>query len=561
MNKSNFVCASVLLMSILSQSCDSNSNKATANQPPTQPTPSKQVPIQQTTTEQPAPEQEPAEMDAAEQASSEEKVAEQDAPKLAVSEDVAPDDDVKQSKLELLDLLQKMKASAIAQEDQEKAASLDQEIEQVVSDLNEIEKSRKLQAEAAKTSETADNTENNNELAAPQVEQAATEAPEEKPAPVELPEATPEPVHDSPFEKDIARLVKIRDNEKAQALLPIQKRFDLGTQALLRKVTQSGNLDAAIKLKAVIENPESITSFAQEAQTIHDKELLRLVSLRDKETAAAMVPIQKRFDLAAQQLLRKATQSGDLDAAIKLKAMIEEVTNSSNPAPVVSANASIAAKPTPVASNSTSNLKDSPEKDFEVSYSEDGYGIIKYQGRARQVRIPAMIQGGPVVSVGRSAFFGSTSVEEVVLPESIRYLSATSFHGATNLKKINIPKSVIGLDAPFRGCALKELNIPAGVQNIHHLTAWCLNLEKINVDPNNENYASVDGVLYNKQITELLNIPAGLKKQFLRVPNSVTTIAARCMEGSKLKTLQIPKETRIAEDAFISADDVKVSRY
>ena len=65
--------------------------------------------------------------------------------------------------------------------------------------------------------------------------------------------------------------------------------------------------------------------FAQTAPgTSCEKELERLMAQRDKEIASAVNPIQKRFELATQQLLRKALQTGDLEAANKLKAMIDQ---------------------------------------------------------------------------------------------------------------------------------------------------------------------------------------------------------------------------------------------
>ena len=66
-------------------------------------------------------------------------------------------------------------------------------------------------------------------------------------------------------------------------------------------------------------------AFAQTAPgTSCEKELERLMAQRDKEIASAVNPIQKRFELATQQLLRKALQTGDLEAANKLKAMIDQ---------------------------------------------------------------------------------------------------------------------------------------------------------------------------------------------------------------------------------------------
>ena len=65
--------------------------------------------------------------------------------------------------------------------------------------------------------------------------------------------------------------------------------------------------------------------FAQTASaTSWEKEFEDLRIQRDKEIALAVNPIQKRFELATQQLLRKALQTGDLEAANKLKAMIDQ---------------------------------------------------------------------------------------------------------------------------------------------------------------------------------------------------------------------------------------------
>jgi formylglycine-generating enzyme required for sulfatase activity len=69
--------------------------------------------------------------------------------------------------------------------------------------------------------------------------------------------------------------------------------------------------------------------FAQTAPgTSCEKELERLMAQRDREIASAVNPIQKRFELATQQLLRKALQTGDLEAANKLKAMIDQAGGS-----------------------------------------------------------------------------------------------------------------------------------------------------------------------------------------------------------------------------------------
>jgi hypothetical protein len=329
----------------------------------------------------------------------------------------------------------------------------------------------------------------------------------------------------------------------------------MAAQLLLRKVTQSGNLESAMKLKEAIEDPEELADFKGEAKTPQDKELVRLVDQRDKAAAIATGPAEKRFDLAAQQLIRKATQTGNLDAATKLKDMIAEAKTSAASAPVEVAKIGFNSP------RASSKGKECPEKDFEVSISGDGCWITKYVGNSKRVIVPASIEGKPVVGISRNAFEGNSKIQEVVLPDNLKAIDAGAFRGCSKLSKVNIPPSVTQIiNWAFMGTALKELHIPASV-TYFGASGHCIDMEKINVDPANEHYTGLDGVLYDKQVTKLIHVPAGLKIKKLKVPNSVKSVAKRCMGGSQLKSIEIPKEAEIAEDAFVDAENVKVILY
>jgi len=379
-----------------------------------------------------------------------------------------------------------------------------------------------------------------------------------QPTPVESAEPA-EADQGSPFAKDIARLVKQRDSESAQAIAPIQKRFDLAAQQLLRKATQAGNLDAANKIKAAIDNPPDLATLREESQTPMEKELLRLAEQREKDSAIAVAPAQKRFDLAAQQLIRKATQAGNLDAANELKAMIEGASGASE------APKSASIKSTFQSSKSSSKLNECPENDFAVSFSEEGCVITKYAGDSRLVQVPASIKGKPVVGIEKHAFKGNSNIEEVVLPDTIKFINDYAFFGCSKLSKVNIPPQVTEVQNwVFQYTAIKKLIIPASVISFA-ANGWIVNLESIDVDPANENYTSVDGVLYDKQIKRLLNVPPGLKKKSLKLPNSVEKVGswsmAGCMQASKLKTIHIPKKAIIEDQAFTDAGNIEVVRY
>ena len=545
MNRTHLVSALLLLISIISPSCDSkpkeaptekekakevSANKTISEEAPAEETPSEESPAEEVPKEVTSSEEAPTEESPMEEAPSEEAPAEE------TSTEQSPVDEMKQSKLEYLELLQNLLAKAVEKDDQEEVSKLTQEIEQVVSDLNEINNYSKANKEALEKSENIEileNKENNVEVVEQQIE-----VKEEKTEPVESPESSPDLVQTSPFEKDIARLVKLLDSEKARAVTPIQKRFDFAAQQLLRKVTQAGNLEGAIKLKSVIEKPEELENFSQDAQTTHEKEFLRLVAQRDKDEATAVAPAQKRFDLAAQQIIRRATQAGDLDAAIKLKAMIEEARGSAEPAPVKPAKEPQISDNSDT-SSSSSKGKENPEKEFEYRFQGESVEITRYVGKSSRVRIPAMIQGVPVTSMGWGAFAGCNEVKEVVLPDTMKTLGSNIF----NCEK------------------LKQLKIPASVHTIGNaLTKFCTELDAIEVDPANQYYTSVDGVLYDKNISKLINFPAGINMQSLKVPYTVKLIGGEAFRGAKLKTLQVPKDAQIHEKAFQDAS-IRVIRY
>jgi hypothetical protein len=235
--------------------------------------------------------------------------------------------------------------------------------------------------------------------------------------------------------------------------------------------------------------------------------------------------------------------------------MIAEAKTSAASAPVEGA------KTGSNSSRASSKGKECPEKDFEFSFSGEGCSITKYVGNSKRVIVPASIEGKPVVGILGSAFIGNSKIQEVVLPDNLKVIGVAAFRGCSKLSKINIPPSVTQIvNWAFSGTALTELHIPASVTYFGP-SGHCIDMEKINVDPANECLTSIDGVLYDKQVTKLIHVPAGLKIKKLKVPNSVKSVAKRCMGGSQLKSIQIPKEAEIAEDAFVDAENVEVILY
>ena len=69
----------------------------------------------------------------------------------------------------------------------------------------------------------------------------------------------------------------------------------------------------------------SVTS-ALHAESPFEREFKQLREQRDKTVAAAVDPINRKYQASLDQLLRRATQGNDLDTAIKLKAELQSLT-------------------------------------------------------------------------------------------------------------------------------------------------------------------------------------------------------------------------------------------
>ena len=160
-----------------------------------------------------------------------------------------------------------------------------------------------------------------------------------------------------------------------------------------------------------------------------------------------------------------------------------------------------------------------------------------------------------VIGIGNNAFSGCTSLETVTIPASVTYVGNSAFYGCTSLKSVTIPESVTYIGGyAFAECySLKYADIPANVTGIGTSPFYnCRSLENINTDEANKWYTTVDGVLYNKDKTELINYPAGKKDSSYVIPEGIRTIREKAFYGClNLCELTIPDSvTEIESGAF-----------
>ena len=194
--------------------------------------------------------------------------------------------------------------------------------------------------------------------------------------------------------------------------------------------------------------------------------------------------------------------------------------------------------------------------------SKDG---VLYKGEMRELiqypiankRSSFVIPDG-VDIVADGAFMYSVNLTNITIPNSVTEIGVSAFAYCTGITEIAIPDSVMAFGVRgfemFCGCEnLKSITIGKGIKNIDPgAFEDCNNLSDITVSPENNNFSSKDGVLFNKDKTELIKYPVGNQRTVYSIPNTVKTIGYSAFhESVNLTDITVPNSvTSIGDRAF-----------
>lgn len=214
--------------------------------------------------------------------------------------------------------------------------------------------------------------------------------------------------------------------------------------------------------------------------------------------------------------------------------------------------------------------------DGTVAIGENAFYCSNVEG----VTIPYSI-----VTIGRSSFYSSEYLSEIVLPNSVTEVGSSAFYGCSSLADVTLSEQMPSIeDYTFSFCtSLKKLYIPKSIVNIAPTAFnYCSSLLIFEVSESNPSLCSDDGVVYSKDKKTLVRCPIALYSSNFKIqdgvemigdfafmgctniekfalPLSVSSIGQHAFESSSLSNIQLSENVQfVGYQAFSSCDSLKV---
>lgn len=158
----------------------------------------------------------------------------------------------------------------------------------------------------------------------------------------------------------------------------------------------------------------------------------------------------------------------------------------------------------------------------------------------------------PRISRIGAAAFAHTALTSLSLPKGLTVLEEGLLMGCEGLRELILPNSLREIEPlALAGCiALTELRLPAHLEGFYHGGLICPNLNRIDVDPRNRNFCSVDGIVFDFEQETLMCYPPARVGAYT-VPEGITALDEYAFAYSRASHITLPSTlTTIGESAF-----------
>ena len=159
------------------------------------------------------------------------------------------------------------------------------------------------------------------------------------------------------------------------------------------------------------------------------------------------------------------------------------------------------------------------------------------------------------------AYPASKSGSTYTIPSSVTHIGIYAFGSNKYLTSMSIPNGVTHIEGGiFIGSqVLSTVNIGTGLTTLgSQAFAWIETMTAINVDAGNASFASIDGVLYNKNISKLWAYPAAKAGTSYTSPSTVTATDFTVFgAASNLLTVDLSSVTTLMGQEFMDSTSIR----
>lgn len=137
---------------------------------------------------------------------------------------------------------------------------------------------------------------------------------------------------------------------------------------------------------------------------------------------------------------------------------------------------------------------------------------------------------------------GCTSLKTLNIPSGVTSIGSNAFDGCSSLASVSIPYGVTSIASrAFGSCtSLTSITIPSSVTNLSNFAfSGCTALQDINFS-GSENYTTIDGVVYDKDVTRIITYPQAKTSTTYTYPSSITDFSG-ISNNPYLKKIYVPK--------------------
>ena len=157
----------------------------------------------------------------------------------------------------------------------------------------------------------------------------------------------------------------------------------------------------------------------------------------------------------------------------------------------------------------------------------------------QRAKLTSLELGGAVSSIGAWSFSYTTGLTELDIPGTVNTIGNAAFVNSGTFSHITLHEGTETIGGPNGAfSAVAELHIPASVTSIGDSIAA---VDRFTVAAENPSFAADEnGVLFNKNLTELIFFPKSKHFADYRVPDTVTRVRNNALNNSNIDKLTIP---------------------